>query len=54
MVHTCAACKYEAKAKENPEKQDTGLAPNVPSNWFIRCIDDTDYVLCDVWCPEPF
>ena len=41
MAHECAACKCAS------EPQDTPNTP-APKGWFIRCIDSTDYVLCDV------
>ena len=42
MSHTCAACKCELE--KQPEEQSTDL----PQGWFMRCIDHTDYILCDV------
>ncbi len=41
MSHTCAACKCETK--EQPDDQSA-----LPQGWFMRRIDETDYVLCDV------
>ncbi|MCP4933735.1 MAG: hypothetical protein GY927_05895 [bacterium] len=38
MEHRCAACKYEAEK----------ILETEPTDWFTRCIDSTDYILCDV------
>lgn len=42
MTHTCAACKCEVEKQTEDQKND------IPQGWFMRCIDETDYVLCDV------
>lgn len=48
MGHKCAACKCEIDHEQNDGEQQTPPAPPLPDGWFIRCIDDTDYTLCDV------
>ncbi len=47
MPHICAACKCEIEEQvenQSPDEQ----SPALPQGWFMRCIDETDYVLCDV------
>ena len=46
MVHVCAACKCEVE-KQSDDQRDT-----LPQGWFLRRIDETEYVLCDV-CGAP-
>lgn len=46
MVHKCAACKCEIDDEQ--KEGDEATASLLPDSWFIRCIDDTDYTLCDV------
>ena len=46
MPHICAACKMEQDKQESDQKEPGGQT--LPQGWFLRCIDETDYVLCDV------
>jgi len=48
MVHQCAACKCELESEATENQQNTDPASDLPAGWYIRCIDSTDYVLCDV------
>ena len=44
MVHICAACNCQADEINEAER----VGASQPEGWFIRCIDDTDYLLCDI------
>lgn len=44
MLQKCRACGCEGESEGD---QQAG-APGLPAGWFSRCIDDVDYVLCDV------
>ena len=49
MLHRCAACACELEELEEVENKPIATSPPVlPTGWFLRCIDEVDYVLCDV------
>lgn len=42
MTHKCRACGCEGETAAEP------LGATLPAGWYVRCIDEVDFVLCDV------